>query len=216
MRFRIAALVTALITVAGVVAGIGFDATSALAISSSDIICTPPNASPSQCINNTAGHATSGNLIQFWQDTPLGLRNNTWEVTLVGTVKSGQGGVLWPFPDGSGLNSRYNNNNVYQLKWYVNQNWCASGYNFDLVGEQGPLQLASCSPGAINQYFVFSKYGFLIPVGPSNRLYNAGNGADNPVWLNGEAGGTANGDLVWMGTDVGLAWSIQAVIPPNG
>jgi hypothetical protein len=213
MRFRVAALITGLLAVTSLVLGIGV-AAPALAQNSSNI-CTPPTsdttgtAGDAQCWNNTAGRAAVNNPIQFWENTALGAPNNAWIAQVIGTVKDGEGGVLWPFDDGSQLNTRYNGRPVYQFAWAKDELYCASQVDFSTVAVSGILTLQKCE-SSTDQDFVYSSLKFLICAGASNALYSATTAVNSPVWVDEETG-TGDGAGIYMDTSAVLTWSINMV-----
>jgi hypothetical protein len=217
MRFRIVALITALLTGVCIV----LYATPALAQPSVNI-CTPPTSDTTgsgdnaQCWNNQGGDARDGNPIQYWENDAQGQHNNAWVGTIIGTVKDGEGGVLWPFDDGSQLNTRYNGDPVYQFQWAANENYCASqilfwdiseGYNKD-----GPLVLEQCA-STTYQDFVYSGERFIVAAGASDELYYDTHAVNAPVWV-GEENDTHSGAVVWMSPEVGqsLRFSINELV----
>jgi hypothetical protein len=212
MRFRITALITGLLAVTGLVLNIGF-AAPAWAQPSSNI-CTPPtsdttgSAADAQCLNNAAGRAAAGNPIQFWENTAQGAPNNAWVAQIIGTVKDGEGGVLWPFDDGSQLNTRYNGRPVYQFAWAKDEDYCASQVDFSVP--EGILTLQRCA-SSTNQDFVYSSLRFLVCAGASNTLYSKTGAVNSPVWVD-EKTGTGDGQGVYMDTNAVLTWSINEVL----
>ena len=216
MRISVAAPITGMLAVTGLVLSIGL-AAPAWAQPSSNI-CTPPTSDTTgtgnnaQCLNNTLGKSKAGNPIQFWRNNAQGQANNAWVAQVVGTVKDGEGGVLWPFTDGSGLNTRYNGANVYKFSWAANELYCASQVEFaeGIYSSQGPVTLQSCANSEF-YWFVLSKAGFLVCVWSSNLLYQNTGAANSPVWVD-EFSGTGNGEPVWMDTVPNLEWSIKELL----
>ncbi|HEY1920342.1 MAG TPA: hypothetical protein VGH27_32640 [Streptosporangiaceae bacterium] len=164
-------------------------------------ICT--TGSVNQCLNNTAGRATNGNIIQFWAYGTQGEPNNDWHYVLQGYVSNGGKTGIWPFTDGSGLNNRYDGLPVYQLQWSQNLNFCADQTGYNPADEYGDLELSTCNAqGSVTDYqmFVYTGEDFWPSVYASNIQYTYYETYDAPVWL-GASGGTAgdhNGSPVIM------------------
>ena len=209
MRFRIAAPVTGLLAVTGVLLATGLNVVPARAQVVANNICTPPTTTESptaddaQCLNLTNGDVADGTPIQFWVNDAQGEANNAWTATIIGTVKDGEGGVLWPFDDGSGLNTRYNGDNVYQFSFEFDESYCVIQTTFT------ELELDGCASTTYED-FVLSQDGYLICAGASNYLYSETGTSDQPVWVTDEFG-TGNGDFATEGTSANLTWSINLV-----
>lgn len=211
MKFRIAALVTALLAAIGMAAGVGVSATPALGQSLGSVkICTT-NTSPSACINNTGGSLAAGHALQFWANNAQGATNNSWVVNVIGTVKDGENGVYWPFDVDSELNSRYNGDDVLQFNLNKNTSYCADQGNFAPDAADGVLRLEKCASSTY-QDFVLSDYDgnyYLICVGAANLLYSNKEVPDQPIWISAPDG-TGNSDLVWMTTNAQLTWEFAS------
>lgn len=208
MRFRVTALVTGLLAVAGMVLGIGLNTAPALAQSlGTSYICTT-NASPNACINNTLGTLQPHGL-QFWANNSEGAADNSWVPNVIGHVTNDPCGETWPFDCGSGLNDRYNGDDVIQFNLAKNNEYCMDQGNFAGSDTEGVLRLYGCA-SSTNQDFVLSDYDgnyYLIAVGASNTLYSYYKVGDRPVWVSAPDG-TENGELVFMDTSAQLTWEI--------
>ena len=207
MRFRLTALVTALLAVAGMVLGSGLNAASASAQSLGTVkICTT-NTSPAACLNDRNGTVSAGAVIQFWENNSQGAANNSWVVNVIGTVKDGQNGVYWPFDVDSGLNARYNGDDVIQFNLNKDTGYCADQGAFSGQTAEGILRIERCASSTY-QDFVLSGESYFICAGASNLLYSNKEVYDQPVWISAPDG-TENGELVWMNTIAQLTWGIS-------
>lgn len=127
--------------------------------------------------NNWGGNAMDGNPIDFYQSTTV--NNSQWCVINKGNVSDGTAGVIWPFTDGSGLNTRYNGDPVYQFEWGPNTAFCADQANFQTVGtDDGETLLQKCTTNGYNdagkfgtQYYVYSPSYYLANVFANNATW---------------------------------------------
>lgn len=157
--------------------------------------------------NNWNGSTSPGNPINFYQS--LTTNNSQWCAVEVRTVTDGQNGQIWPFTDGSGLNTRYNGDSVWQFEWAPNQIYCADQDAFYAPYTTGPVELKSCIYGSdSNQYFVQSGSDYLVPVGANNAEYAAHGTLYLPI-LVGDAYGQsdANGQPIYMSNSYELQWN---------
>jgi hypothetical protein len=179
---------------------IGIPAASAAVPSYPDNVCIPNSSGDaSQCWNDWLANLTLGSpAVKFYHYGNSG-GNNAIDVQYVGQIDSS--GSFQPFSDGSGLNDRYNTNNVYKFAWWRNgqaSNVCIAGY-----GANQNAVNASCTPssGADVDYFVWTKYSDLVSVGASNALYGVTGKSNQPVWAGSNgAGNIGNGDNVFLTT----------------
>jgi hypothetical protein len=217
MRLKITAMITGLLTVIGAALGIGIQATPASAQVSVNI-CFPPTSDTTgtgnnaQCWNDRNGAEQNGNAIQFWRNDAEGEMNNAWAGSIIGTVKDGEGGVFWPFQDGSQLNSRYNGDPVYQFNLAKNENWCASQSGFSVSRASGILTLQFCTSSTAED-FVYSSEHFIVCAAASNEMYTQTGSIDNPVWASSRSSANqTNGTAVWMNLHAYLDWSIRQLV----
>src|SRR6516162_3731488 len=133
----------------------------------------------SQCLNNWNGLRSSFNPVKFYQD-PAGRVNDQWGFHNAGTVVGCCDGSVGPFTNGSGMNSKYNNDVVWQIGWFSNGN--DSGYdlnaaNYDASTHNGGLAIAPTTYGGswhnipTDELFVESGYHFLVSVYATNLDY---------------------------------------------
>jgi hypothetical protein len=109
-----------------------------------------------------------------------------WDEELVGTVSSSNS---WPFTAGSGLNAKYNGDQVFQLVENEDQSQCA-GISY-WIGQEATLGVVPCSNG-LGRLWVYND-DWLINVNWSNDLgytllltgYDSQSGAD---WLTDRRG----------------------------
>jgi len=158
--------------------------------------------------NNWNGSTSPGNPINFYQS--LTANNSQWCAIPVGQVRDGQNGEIWPFTNGSGLNTRYNGDTVFQFEWAPNQIYCADQGAFRAALVVGPVELQSCviNGSASNQYFVQSGSDYLAPVGANNAEYAYLGTAYLPVLVgDGSAGSDSNGQPIYMADADQLQWN---------
>jgi hypothetical protein len=172
----------------------------------------------SQCLNNWNGIKASFNPVKFYQD-PAGRINDQWGFHNAGKVVGCCDGSVGPFTNGSGMNSRYNNDIVYQIGWFDNGN--DSGYdlnaaNYDPSTHNGDLAIAPTTYGGTwqniptDELYVETSYGFLVSVYATNLEYHINGTAHIPVWLGGK-NGYGNGDPVSISNSSANSWSVTSV-----
>jgi len=173
-------------------------------------VCIPQltTGNPTQCMNDWNGTLANGPVFRFYH---YGNSNgfNAVYVLNVGTIRQVSGGFQ-PFTDGSGLNARYNGNNVYEFEWSRNgtsQNACIAGYGPNANSVNAPCDITGSHTVL---WFVLTDYNGYVSVGASNALYGRTHTANQPVWVgsNGK-GNISNGDNVYLTTTQGneLAWA---------
>lgn len=158
---------------------IGLASIPALAANPVNQVCnTGPGSPTDQCWNNWNGVAKDKNPVNYYSS---GAINNNWQVQLEGRVN----GVNWPFSEGTGLNSRYNNDPVYLFKWNNQSQFCLDGGGYDQYDDLGYMYIWLCS-GNQNQLFVYDSCGGLCSVyvdaGPSS-LASIYKHETYPVWV---------------------------------
>jgi hypothetical protein len=202
MTPKTTALAASVIAAIGLVVSIGMSAVPAYARvsgSSPDAgsypsqVCIASNPGLNQCINNWGGHVTSGNPINYYKKgSGGGYKYNNWDVTNVGTVSTSP---AWPFEVGSGLNAKYNGDEVltftYQGQYANPTDYCLDSGAYSLATGNGDLKLRGCG-GTAFQLYVWTKYSALVSVGASNE----GGASGTVVWLGCRALNCANGQPV--------------------
>ena len=161
--------------------------------------------------NNWYGNAGDGNPVDFYDSITTG--NSQWCVVIVGTVRDGQNGVIGPFADGSGLNTRYNDDTIYQFRWGPNQGYCADKGTFNTGPEDGEVRIQACIEGGdkSRQEWVYSRSRYFANVYANNTAYEGG-----PQYipqLVGDAyhaGSDANGQPISDDYDYQLQWNCAA------
>jgi len=166
------------------------------------------------CYNNHCMNKwNNGSTIRFYGYNNGGIVNNGWGYITVAHVSNGTGGLIWPFTNGSGLNSRYNTRPVLQFGFNAaggsDTNGCLSSGGFNPSTETGQLETEACTihsdpystPDSIE--FVLSSAGFLIPVYASNITYTFYHNAGVPIFCGATGGGTADGQPVIMTAGAG-------------
>jgi len=152
------------------------------------------------CQNLWNNNRSSGAPVKFYQAGGNNLENK-WQIYEIGTV-NGQNCTTncWPFAPGSGLNTRYNNNIVWQFVYYNDPRWCQDQSNYNANTDIGMLQIRACNSASSRQWFVQSTYDYLVPVYASNLRYIDTGLANNPVLVGDDNGNVSNGAQIWMGT----------------
>lgn len=93
-----------------------------------------------------------------------------------GIVRNGEGGILCPFRNGSGLNARYDGAKIIAL-------W---SYNLGLYGTIPSFSNGNVALGNYGDQgyaWVMNSAGYVVSVGESNWLFDNGHGSNNPAWL---------------------------------
>jgi hypothetical protein len=170
-----------------------------------------------QCMNNW----NAAGSIRFYGYNNGGIINNGWGQRLQGHVSNGAGGVIWPFTNGTGLNSRYNGRPVYAFGFnaagHQTANQCLSSEAWNPSTETGQLETDGCSQYPVGSSmpdwfeFVLSSGGFLVPVYASNIEYTFYHRYNTPVFCGATGGGTADGQPVIMTVGAGQLgpWNIS-------
>src|SRR5690349_3242305 len=139
---------------------------------------------------------------------------NKWQLVEIGTV-NGENCTsnCWPFAPGSGLNTRYQNNIVWQFQYYDDPRWCQDQSNYSVTADAGQLQIQRCNSASSRQWFVQSSLDYLIPVFASNLGFIDEGVPNNPVFVGALDGNVSDGQQIWMGTIATvseLQWFFQA------
>ena len=189
---RIIAIVTSVLA-AGFVTGISAGPALAQSAHPSQI-CLP---NPSQCMNNWAGHLAVGNPVNYYK-YGTSITNNNWAVTFVETINTSCGGPsCQPFADGTGLNARYNGQQVYEFPVWGQTEYCAGGSYYNATNNTGQVTLTYC--GSLAAEFVMTSYTALVAIDASNDLYYQTDKPNQPVWAGAQDGSNiGNGDPVWL------------------
>jgi len=198
-RRRAALTGAILMSATGAALGIGIPAASAQSFP--DNVCIPQGGTgnPTQCMNDWYGNLNQGaQAVRFYHYGNSG-GYNAIDVQYVGTIDTS--GSFQPFLNGSDLNARYNNDNVYRLVWWRNggpTNTCIAGYGYN---QNSFNEACNTSSGQNQTWFVWTTYSDLVSVGASNLHYYITHTANQPVWMgsNGK-GNIGNGDNVYLTT----------------
>jgi hypothetical protein len=159
---RIRSFRIALLPIVAAVLGVFMLVSPARAQSYPDNVCTD---GPGQCLNLWGNNQNSGALVKWYHYGNSG-GNNDWDITVIGHVI----GVnctnnCWPFYPGSGLNARYNGNDVVKFAYWKNKSYCADQTNYDSGTDYGNLEIQPCAGNEDYQIFVWSGYGPRLRVG---------------------------------------------------
>jgi hypothetical protein len=151
-----------------------------------------PNDGP-LCMNRAGAGTGNGTNVIMWN-----VNDNNNDFALVplsswcggtGRVENGENGQVCPFWNGSGLNARYDQDQIYEIESLSTLKCAAIS---DLVGG-GPLNLQPC--GATGYAFVQSAAGYLISVGETNFQHVN----NQPYWIN--AAGKGQGIITSPGAN---------------
>lgn len=144
--------------------------------------CTYPSGS--LCMNRDGGGTSQGTAIIGWADDGDG---NEYFVSRYDDsgcdgdiVQDGENGCLWPFSDGSGLNSRYDGDSVVYFQAY------SGSSSVGCVGETSEAYatlFSGCLPDGAAMVLSDTNGAFLIDVQVSDYWYGQGDGSDKPYWL---------------------------------
>jgi hypothetical protein len=156
--------------------------------------------------NNWNGTEQNGNPVKFYQS--LTTSNADWTENLIGYVSDGGPQGIGPFTDGSGLNSRYEGQPIYQFVWTNDLSYAVDQSSYNVGSEQGPLVIYGYNPNDDNQWFVLSSSGYLAPVGANNAQYAVTGTTGLPVLVGDGDGGDGNGEPVYMESIDELQWNI--------
>jgi hypothetical protein len=185
-------------------------------------IATAPEASAQQVVNICWNHHCQ-NLwnnnrsfaapVKFYHAGGNNLENK-WQLVEIGTV-NGQNCTTncWPFAPGSGLNTRYHNNIVWQFQYYNDPRWCQDQSNYNVTSDSGQLQIQRCNSASSRQWFVQSSLDYLIPVFATNLRFIDTGVPNNPLFVGNHSGNVSDGAQIYMGTaaTIGqLQWFFQA------
>ena len=143
--------------------------------------------------NNWNGTQVNGNHVNFNNVPNDGY--NDWCLIQLGTVTNQS--PVWPFADGSGLNTRYNGRPVYQLCWQINQSYCIDWGQYDDAIHNGRAIVYS---GADQRLYeaVLSSSNYWAPVWPNDLEYALGNTGLLPILLGTQNGTIGQGGGLWM------------------
>jgi hypothetical protein len=159
--------------------------------------CTPSTYNGNhQCLNLWFNNQSDRAPIKYYHYGNI--PNNNWgyasRPNVVGE-NCGQPGqeACWPFATGSGYNSRYNNDLVYQFYYWNNPYYCMDQGNYNPSSDSGDLMIRECGP-ALAQYqlFVLSGADYLVAVQATNRGYAYGY-RNHPVWIASVGGNYTDG-----------------------
>jgi hypothetical protein len=156
--------------------------------------------------NDWNGIQAPGAFINFYQSTTTA--NAQWCAQVVSQV-----GSDGPFTSGSGMNTRYDGQPIYQFSLGEDQQLCADQSNFQAdkkTGiDDGELQLQDCTPGDLNQWFVYSSADYLVPIMATNTSWGQYK-SQVPVFVGEHMDGAdANGDNVFNNWQWELQWNLN-------
>jgi|SRR5271170_7697885 len=143
--------------------------------------------------NNWNGTQVAGNNVNYNNVHNDGY--NDWCVNDLGTVNdSGE----FPFPDGSGLNARYNGRPIYSFTWANAQSWVAEYAQYDQLIGNGRTIINTDVDQSITE-IVQSSSDYLVPVWANTLEYAYSGTADLPVLIGTKGNGAiGQGGGVWM------------------
>lgn len=151
------------------------------------------------CADLQNGTTSQGQPIFLWNRNAPGVGTHIdWTFVQAGTVQAQID--PHPFADGSGLNTSYNGDPYYQIKYTDNPYWCMGTQ----TGGSGSIVLEPCSSG--NYWVVAEPYSTtstLIDVYQSNWWY-ANNGVGIPEYLNNST--TTDGSPLFADSSVEYWW----------
>jgi hypothetical protein len=151
-------------------------------------ICTKVTYSGNhQCLNMwNNGIPASGAAIKYYHHG-TGNPENKWapadDGAVVG-VNCGQPGqrICWPFTTGSGMNARYNGDNVYVYEYGPDPSYCMDQGLYSSSSHSGKMILWECNNRATQQ-FVWTPSDYNVDVNATNAQWaHDGNQNNIPVW----------------------------------
>lgn len=172
IRNRITALGTALVLAGGLLAGVFPQPASAGVYFA---LCTYPPSAPVACMNRDGGGQGSGTKVIGWHQD-LDNNEDFGAYVLTGWCNNGHVTEACPFTAGSGLNARYDGDDIVDIVDY-------DGYCIGANSTWTQAILNGCLPNG--GAFVLSAVSgdFLIDVGVSNHNYANGAPYNTPYWL---------------------------------
>jgi hypothetical protein len=144
--------------------------------------------------NNWNGTTVNGNHVNF-NDVPNDGYND-WCPIVLGYVTNQA--PVWPFPDGSGLNTRYNGRPVYKFCWQRAQSYCIDFGQYDQNVHNGRSIIYSNAMDNLYEV-VQSSLGYWVPVWPNTLEFATSGGVYLPVLLGTQNNGPlTQGGGLWM------------------
>lgn len=174
LRTKLAAITSAILLTGGIVVAV----TTTAEANTTPLICN--GASPQRCMNRQGGGILDGTHIITWNrdfDNNEDFSSVVIDDGCGASVHNGEGGMVCPFTNGSGLNARYDGRPIVQLQ--------RRGTGFCIVPD-GPVTgavLGGCTDNG--RAYVVSAANYAIDVYASNRAYANGFGTNRPMFLNG-------------------------------
>jgi len=213
MKAKVLTIISAILLASGTV-GVGLAAASAAPASGARA------DQPLYCENQTAvyygndrawndwnGDQAPGAFINFYQS--ITTDNAQWCAQIVSNV-----GSDGPFTSGSGMNTRYYGDPIYQFSLGEDQQLCADQSNFQANKgsgiDDGELTLQDCVSGDLNQWFVYSSADYLVPIMATNTSYATFGTKRIPEFVGEHMDGAdANGDNVFNNYQWELQWNLN-------
>jgi hypothetical protein len=155
-----------------------------------------------QCLNLWNNNKNDGAGIRYYHHGSGNIENQ-WapadDGAVVG-VNCGQPGqpICWPFTTGSGMNAKYNGDNVYVFEYGQSPTFCMDQGAYSSSYHTGNMRLWQCLNNS-NQQFVWTGSDYNVNVGATNRQWaQDGNQNNIPVWTSNLSTNVADGKLVVM------------------
>jgi hypothetical protein len=155
-----------------------------------------------QCLNLWEGLLANGATIKYYHHGGGNIQNE-WapadDGAVVGVNCGGSGQrICWPFTTGSGMNAKYNGDNVYVFEYGQSPSWCMDQGKYNVYTHNGSLQLWRCLNNS-NQQFVWTGSDWNVDVYATNAQWaRDGNQNNIPVWTSSLSNNVTDGALAQM------------------